>query len=85
MPVAALVTLTLTVQDELAATVPPVSETVADPATAVAVPPQVSVRPLGVATTTLAGKLSVKERFVRATVFPAGLAMVMLMVLVPFG
>lgn len=85
MPVAALVTVALTVQEVLAATVPPVSDTVPDPAVAVAVPPQVLVRPLGVATTRLAGKLSVKERFVRATVFPAGLVMVMVMVLVPFG
>ena len=52
-------TFTETVQEPLAATVPPDKLTVEDPATAVAVPPQVLVRAFGVATTNPAGKLSV--------------------------
>lgn len=84
MPATALVTFTVTLQELLTATVPPVRETIPDPAVAVAVPPQVLVRPLGVATTRLAGKLSVKATPASATVFAAGLVMVMVNVLNPF-
>ena len=84
-PAAALVTFALTVQEPLIATVPPVRETLPDPASAVAVPPQVLLNPLGLATTRLAGKLSVNATPSSATVFAGGLLIVMLRVLVPFG
>ena len=58
-PEAVPVTFTVSVQEPLAAIVPPVSEMLPEPATAVAVPPHVFVKPLGVATTIPAGKLSV--------------------------
>src|SRR5438034_5988294 len=54
------VMFTATVQLVLTVIVPPVSDTLPDPATAVAVPPQVFDSPLGVATTRPAGRLSVK-------------------------
>jgi hypothetical protein len=54
-------TFTVTVQEPLAATVPPDKLTVEDPATAVAVPPQGLVRAFGVATTNPSGKLSVND------------------------
>src|SRR6185369_9154641 len=60
-------TLTETVQLALAANVPPVRLMLPDPATAVAVPPQVLFNPLGVATTRPAGKLSVKAMPLSAT------------------
>ena len=53
------VTFTVMVQLLLAAIVPPVSDRAPDPATAVAVPPQVLVKPLGVATTKPVGSVSV--------------------------
>jgi hypothetical protein len=57
------VTFTVTVQEPLAATVPPDRLTVLDPATAVVVPPHVLFR-LGVdATTRPLGRLSVKAMF----------------------
>src|SRR5258708_9211357 len=59
----------------LGAMVPPVSEMLPEPATAVAVPPQVLVRPLGVATTRPAGRGSVKATPVSATGVAAGLVM----------
>ena len=52
-------TFTDTVQLVLAATVPPERLMLPDPATAVAVPPQLLVKALGVATTNPAGRLSV--------------------------
>jgi hypothetical protein len=84
-PVKALVTLTLTAQELFAATVPPVRETLADPSGAEAVPPQVLASEPGVATTRLAGKLSVNARPVSGCVFAEGLVMVMVSVLVPLG
>jgi hypothetical protein len=60
-------TLTLIVQVELAATVPPVKVTEPLPATAVRVPPQVLVRPFGVATMSPKGSRSVNARPVNAT------------------
>jgi len=53
------VTATLTEQELLIGTVPPVRETVPEPGVAVAVPPHVLTRPLGFATTRFTGKLSV--------------------------
>jgi len=59
-------TFTETVQLALAARVPAERLMLPDPATAVAVPPQVLFKPLGVATTNPAGRLSVKAMPVRA-------------------
>ena len=52
----AVVTFTVTVQELFTAILPPVSVTLPEPATAVAVPPHVFVNPFGVATTRPAGK-----------------------------
>jgi len=84
-PVNELLTFTVTVHELLTGIVPPVRDTVPEPAVAVAVPPQVLVKPLGVATTRFAGKLSVKATPASATVFAAGLVMVTVSVLTPFG
>src|ERR1700722_290881 len=75
-PDAVPVTFTVRVQFPLAATVPPVSETLAEPATAVAVPPQVLVSPLGVATTNPAGNVSENATPVSATALAAGFVIV---------
>jgi hypothetical protein len=84
-PAKALVTFTLTVHELSTAIVPPVRAALVVPASAVAVPPQVLLKPLGVATTRLAGKLSVNPTPVSATVFAAGLVIVILRALVPLG
>ena len=60
-------TLTETVQLALAAKVPAERLMLPEPATAVAVPPQVLFRPEGVATTRPAGRLSVKAIPFRVT------------------
>ncbi len=52
--------MTETMQEALEAIVPPERLTEPDPATAVAVPPQVLVSALGVATTSPGGRVSVK-------------------------
>jgi hypothetical protein len=59
--------LTETVQDALAARVPAARFTLDDPATAAAVPPHVLLMPLGVATTSPAGRLSVNASPVSET------------------
>src|SRR6266849_2505829 len=79
------VTLTVSVQVLLTAIVPPVSDTLPEPATAVAAPPQVLVKPFGVATTNPAGSVSVKATPVSATVLAAGLVMVKVSEVVPFS
>ncbi len=84
LPEAVAVTFTTIVQELLIAMVPPVSVMLPEPATAVAVPPQVLVRPLGVATTIPAGKVSVNATPACATVLAAGLVMVKVSVVVPF-
>src|SRR5258708_1414451 len=56
-----------------------------EPATAVAVPPQVFESPLGVATTSPVGRVSVKATPVSATVLAAGLVMVKVREVVPFS
>ena len=77
-------TLTATVQVALAATEAPVSEMVAPPALAPAVPPQVSVSPLGADTTRPLGRVSVNATPVSAV--PAfGLVRVKVSVLVPLS
>jgi hypothetical protein len=58
-PAAIPVTFTVKLQDALAASVPLDKLTLAEPATPVAVPPQVLVSPFGVATTSPAGNVSV--------------------------
>src|SRR5258708_1335717 len=75
-PEAVAVMLTVRVQVLLAAMVPPVSEMLPEPATAVAVPPQVLVRPVGVATTRPAGRVSRKATPVSAAVLAPGVGMV---------
>ena len=52
-------TATLTEQELLIGIAAPVRETLPEPGVAVAVPPQVLTRPLGLATTRFAGKSSV--------------------------
>ena len=66
-PAVVPVTLTETVQLALAANVPAERLMLPDPATAVAVPPQVLFNPLGVATTKPAGRLSVNAMPLNAT------------------
>jgi hypothetical protein len=85
LPEAVPVTFTVSVQLLLAATVPPVSETLPEPATAVAVPPHVLVKPFGVATTMPTGKVSVNATPVSATALAAGLVMVKVNDVVPFN
>src|SRR5689334_20391007 len=77
-------TLTETLQEPLCATVPPERLMEPAPATAVAVPPQVLLRVGGVATTSPAGRLSVKATPVsERLVF--GLLMVKVSEVVPFS
>src|SRR6267154_2485565 len=66
-PAVVPVTFSDTVHDALAANVPPDRLAEPDPATAVDVPPQVLVKPFGVATTKPAGKLSVNAAPVSAS------------------
>jgi hypothetical protein len=83
VPALVLCTLTVTVQEALAARVPAVKLTEPDPAVAVAVPPQELLRPLGVATTRPAGRVSVNATPVRPV--PAfGFVMVKVSEVVPF-
>src|SRR5712671_6070695 len=74
-----------TVHDALAANVPPDRLAEPDPATAVDVPPQVLVKPFGVATTKPAGKLSVNAIPVRPIVLIAGLAILNVSDVDPFS
>jgi len=76
-------TFTETVQLALAANVPPERLMLPDPAVAVAVPPQVLFKALGVATTRPAGRLSVKAIPVRARLV-LGFWMVNVNEVVPF-
>ena len=85
MPEVMPVTFTTSVQLVLTAIVPPVSETLPDPATAVATPPQLFVSPLGEATTIPEGIVSVNATPVSATPFAAGLVMVKVSEVVPFN
>jgi len=78
------VTFTDTVQAALDAIVPPVSDTEPLPAVAVAVPPQVLLRLLGVATTKPAGKVSVNAIPLNPRAV-LGLLMVKLRLVVPFS
>src|SRR5882724_3678179 len=84
-PAVVPVTFTDNVQDVLIANVPADKLTVPEPATAVAVPPQVLVNPFGVATTKPAGRLSVKATPVSPMVLMAGLVMVKVKLVEPFS
>src|SRR6476646_3638597 len=77
------VTLTLTAQEPFCAIDPPASKMLPLPAVAVAMPPQLLVNPLGVATTTFAGRWSVNATPSCATA--AGLVIVIVTVERPFG
>jgi hypothetical protein len=79
------VTFTTRAQVLFTATVPPDSETLPDPAVAVAVPPQVFVSPLGVVTTSPAGSVSVNATPVSAAVFAAGFVIESVSEVVPFS
>ena len=63
---------------------PPVRLMLVVPATAVAVPPQLLVNPLGVATTSPVGSVSVTATPACATVLAAGLVIVIVKLVVPF-
>src|ERR1700687_5872221 len=84
VPEVVAVTFTTTVQLLLTAMLPPVSEMLPLPATAVGVPPQLLVKPLGVATTSPAGNVSVNPTPASATVLAAGLVMVNVNAETPF-
>ena len=79
------VILTTTVQLEATAIEPSFSEIEAPPAVAVAVPPQESDSPFGVATTSPAGSASANATPDSATVLADGLVSVKVSVLVPAG
>ena len=79
------VTFTTAVQEVLGvAILAPDRLMLVDPATAVAVPPQVFESPFGVATTNPVGSVSVKATPASATEFPAGLVTVKVKDVVPF-
>src|SRR5260221_397163 len=84
-PEAVPVTFTVNVQLLLTAIVPPASDTLPDPATAVATPPHVLVNPFGVATTSPAGNVSVNATPFSEVVLAAGLVMVKVNDVVPFS
>src|SRR5579864_205547 len=84
-PDAVPVTFTTRVQFVFTAMLPPVREILVEPATAVAVPPQVFERPFGVETTRPVGSVSVNATPVSATVLAAGLVMVKVSVVIPFS
>jgi hypothetical protein len=76
---------TTNVHAVLVAMLPPVRLTEPDPATAVAVPPQVFVSPFGVATMSPTGNTSVKATPVSATALAARLVIVKVSEVVPFS
>ena len=77
------VTLTTTVHEVFVASVPPVRLRDVEPATAVAVPPQVFESPFGVAITRPVGSVSENATPASATVLPAGSVTVKVTVEVP--
>jgi hypothetical protein len=79
------VRFTVNVQLLFIAMVPPVRLMLPDPATAVATPPQVLLKPFGVATTNPAGKVSVNATPFSGVVLAAGLVMVKVSDVVPFS
>src|SRR5215472_9833565 len=83
-PAAVAVTFTTTVQLAPTAAVAPLSETLPEPAAAVAVPPQLFTNAFGVATTVPVGSESVKATPLSATVLAEGLLIVKVSEVVPF-
>jgi hypothetical protein len=83
-PAVVPVTFKLSVQEVPAVSVPPDRLTADEPVAAAAVPVQVVVKPLGVATTRPVGKLSLNPTPVSDTVFAAGLVIVKASEVVPF-
>src|ERR1700691_4900546 len=79
------VIFTVIVQDAETAMFPPVRLTLPLPATAVAVPPQLLTSPLGVATSSPAGNVSVNATPACAAVLAAGLVRVNVRLVVPFN
>src|SRR5260221_6683772 len=77
--------LTTTVHDVLVAIEPPVKLMLVEPATAAGVPPQVLLSPLGVATTSPVGSVSLNATPASATVFAAGFVIVNVSDVVPFS
>ena len=84
MPKVVPVTFTEMVHELSVATVPPVRLIELEPTVAVEVPPQLDVRPLGVATTRPEGSVSLKATPASATELATGLLMVKVKLLVPF-
>src|SRR5712671_885880 len=85
-PAVVPVTFTLKVHEVLIASVAPARLTVPEPATAVIVPPpQLPVRPFGVATTKPAGSVSVNATPVSGMVLAAGFVMVKLKLVEPLS
>lgn len=80
-----LVTFTLTVQELATAMLPPVRLTLPEPATALSVPPQLLTAPFGLATTSLAGNVSLKATPASGSRLTAGLVMVKVRVETPVG
>ncbi len=79
------VTFIMNVHEALTATLPPARLTLFEPAVAVMVPPpHEPVNPLGVATTSPEGNVSVKPTPVSGAVLAAGFVMVKLRVVVAF-
>lgn len=88
VPVTELVTFTVKeheLPEEPGGMVPPLRLMTPVPATAVTVPPHEPLSPFGVATTTLAGNVSVNATPVSATVLAEGLVMPNVRAAVPFG
>src|SRR5215471_12049432 len=79
------VTFTTSVQELFTATLPPVRLMLVLPDVADAVPPQLLVKPFGVATTNPVGSVSLNATPLFATVFATGLVIVNVSVLVPFS
>src|SRR6266404_8640124 len=77
--------LTVTVHDAFVAIEPPVREMAVEPATAAGVPPQVLLSPLGVATTSPVGSVSLNATPASETVFAAGLVIVKVSDVVAFS
>jgi hypothetical protein len=83
-PAAVGVTFATIVQLLFVLTLPPASVIVPDPATAVAVPPQLSTKPFGVATTKFVGSVSVKATPFSASGLAAGFVIVKVSAVFPF-
>jgi len=83
-PGVAASTFATTVHELFPAIVPPVKLMLVPPAVAEAAPPQLFVKPFGVATTKPVGSVSLNATPLSATVLPVGLVIVNVSALVPF-